>query len=96
MKGDRSSKPSRPNRPRGTLGGKFESIGSAEQQGDNLALVTKLMGEIDRAKVAEADRFFIEDVQSKLAGSPGIKRGMFGWRQVEAVVRIHKYVMEAA
>lgn len=77
-----------------TVGGKFNSIGSAEQQEDNVALVTRLCGQIGvdgYLLVKPEDRPFIDDTRYKL-NAAGYKA--FGWRQVEKMVTIHKYVEE--
>lgn len=79
-----------------TLGGKFDSIGQREEQQANLKLVTRLMGEIGpdgEKKVSSNDRLFLQDVRIKLNQSGSA--AMFGWRQVEAMVRIHAEVVGA-
>lgn len=78
-----------------TIGGKFNSIGDAEQVKANAELVTRLVREMDRwdlDMLEMPDLFFLDDTRRKL-NQPGNK--MFGWRQVEAIVRIHKAVKEA-
>lgn len=78
------------------VGGKFHSTGTKGQMADNLALVTRLVGEIGsdgRALVEPKDLPFFDDTLYKLQRS-GSAGGMFGWKQVEAMVRIHKYVGE--
>lgn len=79
------------------VGGKFHSTGTKAQMAENLALVTRLMGEIGVdgwPHVTAADRPFVEDTRFKLRGPAGGHK-VFGWRQVEAMVRIAKYVKEA-
>lgn len=79
-----------------TLGGKFDSIGSASDQKANLALVTRLLSEVVgvykwRLRVDQNDIYFIEDCKIKMnqAGSGA----MFGWGQVQKMVAIHKKVV---
>lgn len=79
-----------------TIGGQYSSTGNLTDQQNNLALVTKLMGEIgqDGEKYAHPeDRIFLQDTRIKMNqfGSGAT----FGWRQVEAMVRVHKEVMDA-
>jgi hypothetical protein len=81
----------------GTIDGNFNSIGNAQQQQNNLALVTKLMGEIgpDGSSlpcVDSNDRLFLNDCRIKM--NQGGSTSVFGWRQVAGMVRIHKAVME--
>lgn len=80
-----------------TLGGKFLSVGSREEQASNLALVVKLMGEIgidgERHVRDQNDLNFLSDCRIKLNQGGGYTT--FGWRQVEVIVRIHKMVEEA-
>lgn len=79
------------------VGGKFASTGTKTQMAENLALVVRLMSEIgaDGMQYVEAkDRLFVDDTRYKLRGGNGSQM-VFGWRQVEAMVRIAKYVKEA-
>lgn len=79
-------------KPRATLGGKFNSTGTADDMERNLALVTRLVGQIgqDGEKMLTGpDATFFEDVRYKLQGN---ERRMFGWRQVEALQRISQQV----
>lgn len=72
-----------------TLGGKFDSIGQAEEQKANHALVVRLLGDILPLiyYVSSNDRLFLQDVRIKLnTFGPA---ATFGWRQVEAMVRVH-------
>lgn len=72
------------------VGGKFHSTGVKEDVAANTALVCRLVGEIGvdgYELVAERDRPFIDDVRFKLQS--GGSSAVFGWRQVEAVVRVH-------
>lgn len=83
------------------IGGKFNSTGDATAQRENRNLVTRLHGEIMRAvdgreSVLNAildppDREFLRDTGTKLRGSGNV---MFGWRQVEAMVRVHGKIQE--
>lgn len=77
-----------------TLGGKFLSTGSREEQDANRILVLRLMAEIgsDGAKliVEPNDKLFLTDCRIKL--NSGKDHVVFGWRQVAAMVRIHKHV----
>lgn len=78
------------------VGGKFTSTGTKTQMAENLALVIRLMGEIgtDGMQHVEAkDKLFVDDTRLKLQGGNGSQM-VFGWRQVEAIVRIAKYVKE--
>ena len=72
-----------------TLGGKFNSIGQAEEQKANHRLVVEKLGEVLSLikYVSSNDRLFLQDVRIKL-NSFG-SAATFGWRQVEAMVRIH-------
>lgn len=75
--------------------GQFDSIGTADQQSQNSALVVRLMGEIGqdgKQSLPPMDRIFLTDCQIKL-NSNGSKVA-FGWKQVEKVVALHKLVME--
>jgi len=79
-----------------TMDGKFNSVGDMSQQKDNLALVTKLLGEIGRDGmvlpcVSSNDRLFLADCRIKLNQQGA--RAVYGWRQVESMVRIHKAVV---
>lgn len=77
-----------------TVGGKFNSIGSAEEQRANKELVVKLMGEVGsdgERMVSSNDRLFLQDVRIKMNQMGN--SAAFGWRQVEAMVRIHAEVM---
>jgi hypothetical protein len=78
-----------------TIGGKFNSIGDAKQQSENVALVTRLVGEIGipagRTDLTPDETAFLIDTRAKL-NSP-VNR-MFGWRQVEEIVRIHAKAVE--
>lgn len=78
------------------VGGKFHSTGTKAQMAENLALVTRLMGEIGAdgmAHVKPKDKLFVDDTRYKLQGPFGGHR-VFGWKQVEAMVRIAAYVKE--
>jgi hypothetical protein len=76
-----------------TLGGKFNSIGSREEQQSNLALIVKLLGEIGSDGVVSSnDRLFLDDVRIKLRQMG--QNASFGWRQVEKMVAVHKAVVE--
>lgn len=79
------------------VGGKFHSTGTKGQMAENLALVTRLMGEIGKdglPLVLPKDRPFIDDTLFKLRSGVAGSR-VFGWKQVEAVVRVAAYVKEA-
>lgn len=76
-----------------TVGGKFNSIGGGPTQQENAALVVRLVGEIGaegHATLNTEDRLFLDDTKFKL-NQTGNK--MFGWRQVERIVIIHRNVM---
>lgn len=78
-----------------TLGGKFTSLPDGKSQAENAALVVRLCGEIGvdgYATLDKYDKIFIDDVRIKLRTTRG-QPAMFGWRQVEAMVRIHGKVM---
>ena len=78
-----------------TVGGKFNSIGNQTEQQANHALVVRLLGEVlpMLQYVSSNDRLFLQDVRIKLNvhGSAA----QFGWRQVEAMVRVHAECLEA-
>jgi hypothetical protein len=73
-------------------GGKFDSIGSAQSQADNLALVTKLLPRVKEGRryLNPAEWAFIEDCMVKM--NQHGSRAMFGWRQVEKVVELARRV----
>ena len=76
-------------------GGQFDSIGQKEQQQQNLALCTRLLGEIgsDGERLADSnDKLFLQDCRIKLNQFGA--NAMFGWRQVESMVRVHGYIQE--
>lgn len=76
-----------------TIGGKFNSIGDGPTQKDNAALMVKLCGEIgsDGYRLLERDdQLFIDDCKFKMNMAGNI---MFGHKQVEKMVAVHKYVM---
>lgn len=80
-----------------TLGGKFDSIGNVSDQTQNLALITRLLGEIGQDGyalpcVTPNDRIFICDCRIKLNQEGG--RAVYGWRQVEKMVEIHRRVVD--
>jgi hypothetical protein len=80
-----------------TIDGNFNSIGNVSEQKQNLALVTKLMGQIGSDGVhlpcvSDNDRLFLNDCRIKMNQSGS--NAVFGWRQVEAIVRVHKAVIE--
>lgn len=77
-----------------TLGGKFQSTGRAEDQNANKALITRLIAEIGQDgfdMLPPEDRIFLQDTRDKLSDRAS---NMYGWRQVEAVVRIHAVVIQ--
>ena len=77
-----------------TLGGKFSSIGTGEEQKANHRLVVEKMTEVLPMirHVSSDDLLFLQDVKIKL-NSHG-SAASFGWRQVEAMVRIHTEVKD--
>lgn len=78
-----------------TVGGKFNSIGSAKVQSENSALMVRLCGEIGidgYQTLTPADKIFIDDVRHKLRSGGNL---MFGWRQIEHMVEVHKAVVQA-
>ena len=74
-----------------TLDGKFNSIGGKEEQQANHALMVGKLGEVIPLLrfVTSDDRLFLQDVRIKLNQSGS--NAVFGWRQIEAMVRIHTY-----
>ena len=79
----------------GTLDNNFNSIGTAQDQMQNLELVTRLMGEIgmDGERMVDSNsKLFLQDCRIKL-NQKGTG-AMFGWRQVEKMVALHKQVTE--
>ena len=75
-----------------TLGGKFSSIGSSEEQKANHRIIVEKLAEVIPLirHVSSDDRLFLQDCKIKL-NSYG-SAASFGWRQVEAMVRIHTAV----
>lgn len=76
------------------IGGKFSSTGKVEDHNANRALVTRLVGEIgpDGANMLDVDsRIFLSDTRHKLSDGTA---SMFGWRQVQEVVRLHALVIQ--
>lgn len=76
-----------------TIGGKFNSTGGANDQEQNRALIAKLIGEIGQDGydlLPSDDKLLLTDTRGKLSDRTA---SMFGWRQVEAIVRIHTFVM---
>lgn len=81
-----------------TIGGKFQSTGNKLQQADNVALIVRLLAEMgiphsdsDLHSILNRHEVeFIIDCRNKLSRT----NPMFGWRQVEEVVRIGKFVRE--
>lgn len=76
-------------RPKGNgPDGKFDSIGSAGSQRDNLALVTRLLPGVEQhaAGMTEPERGFVADCRLKLTQYGG--QAMFGWRQVSKMVEL--------
>lgn len=78
------------------IGGKFNSIGSANQQAENAALVSRLSREVGvdgyTLLVASGDltaQVFLDDTRFKLQQ----ERPQFGWRQVQRMVEIHAKVV---
>jgi len=77
-----------------TLGGKFQSIGSKEEQDSNRELVVRLMARIGpegEKEVGTIDRIFLQDCKIKM--NQFGQNVQFGWRQVENIVRIHDQIM---
>lgn len=85
-------------RPR-VHGGKFNSIGSAQDQEANAALVVRLLGEVGvdgYPLLTPDDKLFVDDVRLKVQAVHGTKQKvMFGWRQVEKMVEVAGKVKEA-
>ena len=84
-------------RTEATINGNFNSIGNASEQKQNLALVTRLLGEIGHdgyysAVVDSNERLFLTDCKIKLNQEGS--RATYGWRQVEKLVAIHSRVMK--
>jgi hypothetical protein len=77
-----------------TVGGKFDSIGQVEEQQANHALVVRLLAEIIPLvhHASSNDRLFLQDVRIKLNQQGS--NAQFGWRQVEAMVRVHAEVLD--
>ena len=71
-----------------TLGGKFSSIGSSEEQKANHRIIVEKLAEVIPLirHVSSDDRLFLQDCKIKL-NSYG-SAASFGWRQVEAMMRI--------
>lgn len=80
-----------------TVGGKYTSTGNKAQMAENLTLVTRLIGEIGvdgYPFVLDRDKPFIDDTRFKLRGASSQTK-VFGFKQVEALVGIHAYVVKA-
>lgn len=75
--------------------GKFDSTGSVSEQQANLATVTRMLpaleAEVAKGRVVMPDRVFIEDCRVKLRQSGS--RAVFGWKQVERVVTLHRMLL---
>lgn len=80
-----------------TLGGKFTSLPDGKSQAENAALVVKLCGQIgvDGYELCDKyERIFLDDVRTKIRTTHG-QAPMFGWRQIEAMVKLHAKVVKA-
>lgn len=90
-------RPARAPKPQSTLGGKFTSMGNSQSQGDVAALMVKMCSEIGTdgyLTLTKYDKIFIDDVRIKIRTTHG-QAPMFGYRQLEKMVAVHKAVMEA-
>lgn len=76
-----------------TLGGKFSSIGSGEEQRANHRLIVEKLAEVIPLvhHVSSDDRLFLQDCKIKLNQLGAA--ATFGWRQVEAMMRIYTDAM---
>lgn len=76
-----------------TIGGKFGSIGTSAEQQENVTLVRRLLEGIYTTplhpRYTDPEQTFLMDCQAKLdSRSP-----MFGWRQVQEVVRLSQVTL---